>query len=158
MGWTERIRRALHNLRAQVVARPLVLPLSIAYTGEEPAAFWRMSEDLLGVLLGAGFARRQAIILVRVVSNLVAGYLLLMRQGAPDLALVDAPAIERMRRQVELTVLGLPVDRFPHSVESAREVAEVWLNDPDLWWQETVDLIVFGLERMLERSRDRAAE
>jgi hypothetical protein len=30
----------------------------------------------------------------------------------------------------------------------------VWLTDPNEWWQNTVDLITFGLERMLERDRD----
>jgi hypothetical protein len=37
-------------------------------------------------------------------------------------------------------------------VDSADDVAEVWLSDPDRWWQDTVDLIVFGLERTLERA------
>ena len=46
------------------------------------------------------------------------------------------------------------MDEFPNSVASARELAEAWLSDPDMWWNETVDLLVFGLERMLERRRD----
>ena len=58
-----------------------------------------------------------------------------------------------MRKRLELVALGLPRDRFPHLVESAGEVADVWLTDPNNWWNDTVDLIVFGLERMLERSR-----
>jgi hypothetical protein len=35
-----------------------------------------------------------------------------------------------------------------------QDTAEVWLSDPDRWWRNTVDLITFGLERMLEQSRD----
>jgi hypothetical protein len=27
------------------------------------------------------------------------------------------------------------------------------LSNPDRWWRDTVDLIIFGLERILERSR-----
>jgi AcrR family transcriptional regulator len=157
MSWTDRIRRALLNFKEQMEARPLALPLAIAYSGEGPAVFWRMNEDLLGILLGAGFPRRQAIVLIRVLSNLVSGYLLLMRQGAPDVSkLNDAQELELLRRQVELAQLSLPRDQFPHIVESAREVADVWLSDPDLWWRDTVDLIVFGLERMLERSQARS--
>jgi len=35
-------------------------------------------------------------------------------------------------------------------------MADVWLSNPDRWWRDTVDLIVFGLETMLERRRERA--
>jgi AcrR family transcriptional regulator len=157
MRWTDRVRRALLNFKEQMEARPLALPLAIAYSGEGPAVFWKMNEDLLGILLDAGFKRRQAIVLIRVLSNLVSGYLLLMRQGAPDAAKLNDPQeLDLLRRQVELAQLSLPRDRFPHIVESAREVADVWLSDPDLWWRDTVDLIVFGLERMLERSQARS--
>jgi hypothetical protein len=48
----------------------------------------------------------------------------------------------------------LPSDEFPNLVESAEDTAEVWLTDPNNWRGNTVDLITFGLERMLERSRD----
>jgi hypothetical protein len=142
------------DLKEQMEARPLALPLSIAYTGDGPPAFWKMNEDLLGLLLEAGFERRQAVVLIRAVSNLVSGYLLLMRQDTPEvLEKIDSHEIDLLRRRFELAQLSLPRDRFPHSVESAREVADVWLNDPDLWWRDTVDLLVFGLEKMLERSR-----
>jgi hypothetical protein len=57
---------------------------------------------------------------------------------------------------VELTLLSLPRARFPVIAESAREVADVGLGDPDQWWRDTVDLIAFGLERMLDRSRARS--
>lgn len=157
MRWTDRVRRALLNFKEQMEARPLALPLSIAYTGEGPAGFWRMNEDLLGILLGAGFRRREAVVLIRIVSNLVSGYLLLMRQNSPEIQKqIGAEGLDLLRRRVELAQLSLPRDQFPHSVESAREVANVWLSDPDLWWRDTVDLIVLGLERMLERSQSRS--
>jgi TetR/AcrR family transcriptional regulator, tetracycline repressor protein len=157
MRWTDRVRRALLNFKDQMEARPLALPLAIAYSGEGPPGFWKMNEDLLGILLGAGFKRRQAVVLIRILSNLVSGYLLLMSQGALEVPeKIDAQGLDLLRRRVELAQLSLPRDRFPHSVESAREVADVWLSDPDVWWQDTVDLIVFGLERMLERSEARS--
>ena len=58
------------------------------------------------------------------------------------------------RRHFALAQLSLPRDKFPNLVESAEDTAEVWLSDPDHWWRNTVDVIMFGLERMLERSRD----
>lgn len=155
MTWTERWRLAVDNYKEQIDARPLALPLSIAYSGDGPRSFWKVLEDLLDILLDAGFGRRQAIRLIRVISNLLAGYLLLFQQsGTQDAARLDAHQIDLLRRRFALTQLSLPRDEFPNLIESADDTAEVWLSDPDHWWQDTVDLITFGLERMLERGRD----
>jgi TetR/AcrR family tetracycline transcriptional repressor len=153
MTWTERIRLAIDNYKGQLDARPLALPLSIAYNGEGPPSFWRVLEQLLAILLDAGFGRREAIVLIRMISNLLAGYLLLLQQGAPEesFRLLDAHQIDLMRRRFALAQLSLPRDEFPNLVESAEDTAEVWLTDPNAWWGHTVDLITFGLERMLEK-------
>jgi len=145
------------NFKEQMDARPLALPLSIAYTGEGPPGFWRMSEDLLAILLEAGFKRREAVVLIRVVSNLISGYLLLLSQDDPAVReRLGTHELELLRRRVELAQLSLPPDEFPNIVESAGDMADVWLSNPDRWWRDTVDLIVFGLETMLERRRERA--
>lgn len=152
MTWTERLRLGFDNYKEQLDARPLALPLSIAYTGEGTPAIWKVLEDFLTILLDAGFRRREAIVQIRMLSGLIAGYLLLLRQGSPlpD----DAHQVDLLRRGFALTQMSLPRDDFPNLVESAQDTAEVWLSDPDRWWRNTVDLITFGLERMLERSRD----
>jgi TetR/AcrR family transcriptional regulator, tetracycline repressor protein len=150
MSWTERWRLALNNYKAQVESRPLALPLSIAYTGEGPPSFWKTLEDLLAILLDAGFERREATIMIRVMSGLLAGYLLLSRQGEPLPS--DAQQLDVMRRQFALVQLSLPREEFPNLVEGADVMAEVWLTDPDTWWDNMLDLITFGLERMLERA------
>jgi TetR/AcrR family tetracycline transcriptional repressor len=156
MTWTARLRRAITNFREQMDARPLALSLSIAYSGDGPRGFWRMTEDLLGILLDAGFSRRQAIVLIRVVSNLLSGYLLLLHQDQSASAEGMTPReMELLRRRVEMVQMSLSPDEFPHIVKSAREMSEIWLSNPDRWWQDTEDLIVFGLERLLERSRAR---
>ncbi len=155
MTWTERLRLEIDNYKEQIDARPLALPLSIAYNAEGPPSFWRVLERLLAILLDAGFARREAIILIRMISNLLAGYLLLLQQGTPaDATALDAHELDLMRRRLALAQLSLPRDEFPNLVESAEDTAEVWLTDPNHWWGSTVDVITFGLERMLERSRD----
>ena len=152
MTWSERLRSAIDSYKAQIAARPLALPLSIAYTGEGPPSFWKTLEDLLAILLDAGFARRDAIVLIRMLTGLLAGYLLLLQQGETTEGFPeDAHRLDLMRRQFALTQLSLPRDAFPNLVASADDTAEVWLSDPDRWWGTTVDLIVFGLERMLER-------
>jgi AcrR family transcriptional regulator len=157
MTWTERIRLAMDNYKRQIDERPLALPLSIAYGGEDgvgPPAFWRYLEDLLAVLLDAGFGRREAIVLIRMLSNLLAGYLLLLGQGTPPEGSLDDHQADLMRRRFALAILGLPREEFPNLVESAEDAADVWLSDPDRWWQSTVDLLTFGLEHMLERRHD----
>jgi TetR/AcrR family tetracycline transcriptional repressor len=158
MTWIERMRMAMDNYKEQIRERPLALPLSIAYNGDDdvgPLAFWEYLEDLLAILLDAGFARREAIVLIRMLSNLLAGYLLLLRHDtSPEARPPDTHQIDLLRRRFVLAQVSLPRDRFPNLVESADDTAEVWLSDPDRWWQNTVDLITFGLERMLERSRD----
>jgi hypothetical protein len=88
------------------------------------------------------------------ISNLLAGYLLLLQQGPPGAAWPDAHQLDLMRRGFALVLMSLPRDEFPNLVESAEDTAEVWLTDPNEWWRNMVDLITFGLERMLERSRD----
>jgi AcrR family transcriptional regulator len=155
-SWTERMRLAIDTYKQQIDARPLALPLSIAYSGEGPPSFWKVLEDLLAILLEAGFGRREAIVHIRMISLLLAGYLLLLRQGGP--APSDATQLDLMRRRFALAQLSLPRDEFPNLVESAEDTAEVWLSDPDRWWRNTVDLIMFGLERMLERGSDRSQE
>jgi AcrR family transcriptional regulator len=155
MTWSERMRLAINNYKEQIDARPLFLPLSIAYDGEGPPSFWKVLEDLLAILLEAGFGRREAIVLIRMISNLLAGYLLLLQQGAPsDATWSEGHEIDLVRRGFALVLMSLPRDEFPNLVESAEDTAEVWLTDPNEWWQNTVDLITFGLERMLERDRD----
>lgn len=153
MTWADRLRLEINNYKEQMDARPLALPLSIAYNAEGPPSFWRVLERLLAILLDAGFARREAIILIRMISNLLAGYLLLLQQDGPsDSMPTDAHQLDLLRRRFALAQMSLPGDEFPNLVESAEDTAEVWLTDPNNWWGNTVDLITFGLERLLERS------
>jgi TetR/AcrR family transcriptional regulator, tetracycline repressor protein len=153
MSWTDQVRRALLNFRDQIDERPLALQLQIAYSGDNLSAFWRPVEDVLGVLLSAGFKPPEAAKLIRIVSNLLAGYLLLIRPAGPNthqqLGIRDR---ELLRKRFELGLLSLQGDQFPKTVSTARELADAWV-DPDRWWPDTVDLLVFGLEAMLQKGR-----
>ena len=153
MSWTDRVRRALLNFRDQMDERPLALQLQIAYGGDNLSAFWRPIEDVLGILLSAGFKPRDAAKLIRIVSNLLAGYLLLVRPARPNANQQDNVDRELLRKRFELGVLSLHRDQFPNSLATARELAGVWASDSDRWWPETVDLLVFGLEAMLKKGR-----
>ncbi|HEX9094490.1 MAG TPA: TetR family transcriptional regulator [Candidatus Dormibacteraeota bacterium] len=154
MSWTDRVRRAMLNFRDQMDERPLALPLQIAYSGDDLSAFWTPIEDVLGILLSAGFKRRQAASLIRIVSNLLAGYVLLVRPAGPNANQQgNIRDRELLRKRFELGLLSLHRDQFPNSVATATELADVWASDPDRWWSDTVDLLVFGLEAMLRKGR-----
>ena len=154
MSWTDRMRRAMLNFRDQMDARPLALQLQIAYSGDNLSAFWRPIEDVLGILLSAGFKPREASKLIRIVSNLLAGYLLLVRPAGPNPhQQANIRDRELLRKRFELGLLSLPSDQFPNSVATARELADLWASDPDRSWPDTVDLLVFGLEAMLRKGR-----
>jgi TetR/AcrR family tetracycline transcriptional repressor len=157
MAWTDKIRRALQNYKDQIEARPIAMALSIAYTGDGPVSFWRMLDDLLGILVEAGFEQRQAVVLIRTLSNLLAGYLLLVRTDANGPGVpTDPRQVEVLRKRFELSQLSLPTEGFPNLVAAAGDVADVWLSHPDRWWGDTVDLLVFGLERLLARGSEGA--
>jgi len=153
MSWTDQVRRALLNFRDQMEERPLALQLQIAYGGDNLSAFWRPIEDVLGVLLSARFKPRDAAKLIRIVSNLLAGYLLLVRPARPNARQQGNIDRELLRKRFELGLLSLDRDQFPNTVATARELADVWASDPDRWWSDTVDLLVFGLEAMLQKGR-----
>jgi len=153
MSWTDRVRRALLNFRDQMDERPLALQLQIAYGGDNISAFWRPIEDVLGILLSAGFKPRDAAKLIRIVSNLFAGYLLLVRPARPNAQPQIDIDRDLLRKRFELALLSLDRDQFPHTAATARGLADVWGSDPDRWWPDTVDLLVYGLEAMLRRER-----
>ena len=151
MSWTDRVRRALLNFRDQMDERPLAIQLQIAYGGDNISAFWRPIEDVLGILLSAGFKPRDAAKLIRIVSNLLAGYLLLVRPARPNAHQQGNIDRELLRKRFELGLLSLQHDQFPNTVATARGLADVWASDPDRSWPDTVDLLVFGLEAMLQK-------
>ena len=154
MSWTDRVRRAMLNFRDQIDQRPLALQLQLAYSGDNLSAFWRPIEDVLGILLSAGFKRRESATLIRIVSNLLAGYLLLVRPAGPNVSQQgNVTDRELLRKRFELGLLSLQRDQFPNTAATSRELADVWASDPDRWWPDTVDLLVFGLEAMLQKGR-----
>ncbi|MEP6753228.1 MAG: TetR family transcriptional regulator [Candidatus Dormiibacterota bacterium] len=153
MSWTDQLRRALLNFRDQMDERPLALQLQIAYGGDNISAFWRPIEDVLGILLSAGFKPRDAAKLIRIVSNLLAGYLLLVGPARPNANQQGNIDRELLRKRFELGLLSLQHDQFPISVTNARGLADAWAGGPDRWWSDTVDLLVFGLEAMLRKDR-----
>jgi AcrR family transcriptional regulator len=146
--WANQLRQALMKFIA-LHERPVALPLAIAYSGGGSPAIWRMFEDGLGILLKAGFSRREAVALNRMVSIVVAGYLMLSRQApAPE-----ADELTVARKRFELEMLSLPRAEYPNVVASARELVDAQFSDPQQLVKLFVDFTVGGVEAMLNKRR-----
>ena len=150
MKWTTQLRRSLLNVIA-LHERPVALPLAIAYGGTGSPSIWRLFEDGLDILLRAGFTRREAVVLNRILSTLVSGYLTLFRQAPPP----DADELMLARKQFELVLLSLPRTGYPNLVASARELVDAQFCQPQALVKEVVDLMVAGVEALLEKRERR---
>jgi AcrR family transcriptional regulator len=148
--WTTQLRRSLMNVIA-LHDRPVALPLAIAYSGGGSPAIWRMYEGGLEILLRAGFSRREAVEVNRMLSTLVAGYLLVYRQ-AP---MPDSDELVLARKRFELDLLSLPRADYPNVVASARELVDAQFSNPQQLLQGIVDFMVGGVEAMLEQRKRR---
>lgn len=149
MTWQEKLRRGIANTIDQLTARPVTLPLQIAYQGPLTPTIARTYEAWLGILLEAGFSPTDAVSLARVVPILLAGLLLLHRQD-PD-GDVSPEERARLRRVAELQVLELPDGEFPIMRRHAGLLAETFFPDTDRWLRQSVDLMIAGLEERLAR-------
>lgn len=149
MKWTNQLRQCLLNVIA-LHERPVALPLAMAYTGYGSPSIWRFYDDLLRILLKAGFARRDAVVLLRLLTTLVAGYVILFRQAPPP----EGDQLLLARKQFELVLLSLPRTDYPNVVASAREWVDAQFSDPRELVKHIVDLVVAGVEATL---RPRAA-
>src|SRR5262245_6420113 len=153
MKWTSQLRRALLNVIA-LHERPVALPLAIAYSGTGSPSIWRLYDDGLEILLRAGFTRREAVALNRILTTLVAGYLTLFRQAPPP----DADELMLARKRFELVLLSLPRAEYPNVVDSARELVDEQFCQPQHLLKEIVDLMVAGVEAMLAQKGGRTRD
>jgi TetR/AcrR family transcriptional regulator, tetracycline repressor protein len=152
MKWTNQLRRSLMNVIA-LHERPVAVPLAIAYSGDGSPSIWRLYDDSLDILLKAGFARREAVVLNRLVTTLVAGYFTLFRQAPPP----EADQLLLARKQFELVLLSLPRSAYPNVVASARELVDAQFSQPGDLVKQIVDLMVAGVEATLHHKAARAA-
>lgn len=155
MTWQEKLRQELENTVRLLTARPVTLPLQIAYQGPPTPAIAGTLEASLGVLLEAGFRPHDAVSLARVLPMLIAGLLLLYRQDPGDAETAEERA--RLRRVSELQVLELPADEFPNMRRHAQLLAETFYPDTDQWLNESIDLMIAGLEERLARQATKDA-
>jgi AcrR family transcriptional regulator len=146
--WTTRLRRSMLRMIA-LHDRPVALPLAIAYSGGGSPAIWRLFENGLDILVDAGFTRREAVQVNRMLTTLVAGYVLLYRQNP----LPESDALLLARKRFELDLLSLPRAEYPNVVASARELADAQFSNPQQQLKGIVDFMIDGVAAMLEKRR-----
>src|SRR5262249_1664585 len=148
LPWQQQVRRGLQNAVDLLTARPVTLPLQIAYKGPLTPSVARSLEASLGILLRAGFSPRNPAALAPMLPIVVAGLLLLYREGRGGS--ISDEERDRLRRQVELQVLNLPAGDFPIMQRHVRLIGETVFPDTDRWLRQAIDLMVAGLETTLD--------
>jgi TetR/AcrR family transcriptional regulator, tetracycline repressor protein len=152
MPWQDQVRRLLRNAAAGHTTRPVILALQIAYQGPLTPNIVRPLESILSILLEAGFSAADAVSLARTTTLLLAGLLLLAGPGPG--ASMPEPELEMLRRRSELMLLELPNEQYPIMRRHARLFAENFISLGDGWLNQTIELLVAGLEAKLRASRD----
>jgi hypothetical protein len=109
-----------------------------------------MYESGLEILMRAGFTRREAVELNRMLSTLVAGYLLIFRQAPP----LESDELLVARKRFELELFSLPRAEYPNVVASARELTDAQFSNPQQQLKGIVDFMVGGVAAMLEKRRE----
>jgi AcrR family transcriptional regulator len=151
MPWQDQVRRLLRNAAEVLTARPVILPLQIAYQGPLTPPIASPLESSVSILLDAGFSPEDAVSLARTITLLLAGLLLLSGQG-PGVSMPEAE-LDVLRRRGELMLLELPEERYPVVRRHARLFAETFISQGHAWLNQTIDLLVAGLEAKLRASR-----
>lgn len=111
-GWEIQLRTAGHDFRRLALAHPNVVPLIVARPlatplGLRPVGTLRPLEQILALLVGAGFAPDEALHAYRAYFGLLHGHVLNELQEV----LVDPEATDALLR---LGLDRLPPDEFPH--------------------------------------------
>ena len=140
LPWTERLRAGLLGLHAFNRRHPVLAELLLT-DAPRPAAVFRTTERLIGLLLEAGFPAEMAVEVARIVIHQQDGLLLLEAGSARAAYASDIAA-----RQTELRLLELPANEFPKVVACAHQISRL---DLDQWRDVATDLTVRGRAALL---------
>lgn len=140
-GWETRLRTTGHDFRRLALAHPNVVPLIVARPlatplGLRPVGTLRPLEQILALLVAAGFAPDQALHVYRAYFGLLHGHVLNELQEF----VVDPEATDALLR---LGLDRLPADEFPH----IRSVADALLAgyDGEAELDRGLDILLDGL-------------
>jgi len=144
--WREEIKSLGHAFRRLLVAHPAVAALFSTKPAEISRNGVRVVEVVLGALRRAGFPPREAALVESECERFILGLVVLEIGGGPQLCpFTESPH----SHEAAATLALLPPDEFPNLLESLPYFNDC--HDADWAFEFALDLIVGGLERMLER-------
>jgi len=154
--WREEMRALARSFRRLLVTHPAVAALFSAHPADSVSQNGaRIVEFVLGVLRRAGFPPREAALLESECERFILGLVVIELNNGPQPCPFN-PKAHAHSREAQAQLAQLPPDEFPHLLEALPYFSEC--QDADWVFEFALDLIVGGLERMLELERWSAAE
>jgi len=151
--WREEIKALGRSFRRLLIAHPTVAALFSNKPPEISRNGVRVVEVVLGVLRRAGFPPQEAALVESECERFILGLVVLEIGGGPRLCpFKESPH----SHEAAATFALLPPDEFPNLLESLPYFNDC--KDADWAFEFALDLIVGGLERMLERQPWNLAE
>ncbi|ETB09215.1 tetracyclin repressor [Mycobacterium avium subsp. paratuberculosis 08-8281] len=138
--WAAALRKLGHEFRDLARAHPNVVPLLVTRPlatplGMRPPGILRHLEEVLTLLIGAGFTGEDALHVYRALFGFLYGHVLTELQE-----IVERP--EETDHVLRLGLHRLPIDQFGH----LRELAPVWASyDPLAELDRGLDILLSGL-------------
>ncbi|MGZ4358766.1 MAG: TetR/AcrR family transcriptional regulator C-terminal domain-containing protein [Gaiellaceae bacterium] len=145
--WRDQLRVLGHSFRRLLVAHPAVAALFTLHPADvlSPNAA-RVIEVVLGVLRQAGFSPEEAALLESELERFVLALVMLETGGGPP---ASEEELQAHVRELRARLAMLPPDEFPHMLEAAPYFCKD--SDPDWAFEFALDLMIGGLERLLEQ-------
>jgi TetR/AcrR family transcriptional regulator, tetracycline repressor protein len=149
--WREEMRTLARSFRRLLVSHPGVAALFSTHPAESISQNGaRIVEFVLGVLRRAGFPPREAALLESECERFILGLVVIEMNNGPQPCPFN-PKAHAHSKEAQAQLLQLPPEEFPHLHEALPYFNQC--QDPDWAFEFALDLIVGGLERMLEEAR-----
>jgi len=147
--WRDQLRDLARAFRRVLLAHPAAAALYFVKADTQSFSGLRIVEVVLGVLAAAGFSSDEAALIEGDLERTVLGLVLFETRRA---ALWTSTEEQEARmREMRGRLLMLPPEQFPRVVASADVLCGS--TEPDAAFEFAVELLIGGLEKLLEREQ-----
>jgi AcrR family transcriptional regulator len=136
--WSEQLAAIAHDVRAQLLAHPAVVPFALQQTGLGPNGL-RLGEAIYGVLRPAGFSDQATVGIVYALLTYILGFVALEIPRAGT----DPRTSDEFVRRLHGFFSALPPGEFPHTVQLAPLLARISTDDQ---FQFGIRIFLAGLQ------------
>ncbi len=145
--WRDQLRELARAFRRVLLTHPAAAALYFVKADTQSFSGLRIVEVVLEVLAAAGFSPEEAALIEGDLERTVLGLVLFETRRASLWASTDEQ--EARMREMRARLLSLPPNEFPRVVASADVLCG--RTDPDAAFEFAVELLLGGLEKLLER-------